>query len=259
MKTKIVLTLSILLGSIIAQAEMNYSYEMKYGKGKEVRGQASSNPYTADYSYFENLLDINTYFMDNIYAYTQLEYSDPPIYGHNRAGIDSILQTFYIEYSHDRFNIKIGDLYQLYGRGLGLYTGQDQNIDYDNSVKGLSIDYFLKENLRSSILIGTGDYAFRSNPANRIADYQFDTNVGLLSIDYDNQLFGYFQAIYLTHTSFLSSDFIRKIYIEQYNEIGGELNLRCASAVCLNTDISDTIDTKNYNLNWNIFMGSFDI
>ena len=151
MKTNIVLTLSILLGSIIAQAEMNYSYGMKYGEGREVRGQASSNPYTTDYSYFENLLDINTYFGDKIYTFTQLEYSNPPIYGYDRDGLDSILTTFYIEYSHDKYNLKLGDLYELYGRGLGLYTLQDQNIDYDNSIKGLTLNYFLKEDLKVSI------------------------------------------------------------------------------------------------------------
>jgi len=261
MKTKLVLTLSIMLGSIIAQAEMNYSYEMKYGKGKEVRGQASSNPYTTDYSYFENLLDINTYFGDKIYTFTQLEYSNPPIYGYDRDGLDSMLSTFYIEYSHDRYNLKLGDLYELYGRGLSFYTFQNQNIDYDNSIKGLTANYFLKENLKVSTLLGTGGYSFRSNPANRKTnpEYQFDANTILGSINYDNDLLGYFQAIYLTHTSFLPSDLIRKIYIEQYNEIGEELNLRCASEVCLNTDISDTIYTKNYNLNWNIIRGSFDI
>ena len=72
MNTKIVLTLSILLGSIIAQAEINFSYEMKYGDGKQVTGTASDDPDTLEYNYFENLLDINTYYGDNIYFYTQL-------------------------------------------------------------------------------------------------------------------------------------------------------------------------------------------
>ena len=63
MKTKIILTLSILLGSIIAQAEMNYSYEMKDGDGMQVKPLTKD---TTDYTYFENLLDINTYFGDNI-------------------------------------------------------------------------------------------------------------------------------------------------------------------------------------------------
>ena len=107
MKTKIVLTLSILLGSIIAQAEMNYSYEMKYGDGKQVTGTASDNPITSDYNYFENLLDINTFYGDNIYFYTQLEYSNHPVYGNRRSGLDSLVNTFYLEYSDDRININI--------------------------------------------------------------------------------------------------------------------------------------------------------
>ena len=132
---------------------MNFSYEMKYGDGKQVTSSVSGSPDTTDYSYFENLLDINTYFGENIYTFTQLEYSNPPIYGYDRDGLDSMLTTFYIEYSHDRYNLKLGDLYELYGRGLGLYTLQDQNIDYNNSIKGLTTNYLLKEDLIISTLI----------------------------------------------------------------------------------------------------------
>ena len=262
MKKQLAVMMALCVGILSAQIELNYSYEMKYGKGKEVRGQASSNPYTMDYTYIENLLDINTYFMDNIYTYIQLEYSNPPVYGYNRTSIDSILNTLYLEYSHDRFNVKLGDLYELYGRGLGLYTLQDQNIDYDNSIKGLTLNYFLKEDLKVSTLVGTGEYAFRSNPANRIADYQFDTNVSLMSIDYDNQLFGYFQAIYLTQKSFFSSDLITDICLQEYNEIGEELNLRpnsCNEIGDTPVTTPDAIGTKNYNLTWNYFIESFDI
>jgi len=258
MNTRLAILMALFSGFLSAQLEMNYSYEIKYGKGKEVRGQASSNPYTTDYSYFENLLDINTYFGEKIYTFTQLEYSNSPIYGYDRDGLDSILTTFYIEYSHDQYDLKLGDLYELYGRGLSFYTFQDQNIDYNNSIKGLSLQYFLKENLRASTLIGTGDYAFRSNPANRIADYQYDTNVSLVSIDYENPLFGYFQAIYLTQKSFFSSDLMTDICLQEYNEIGEELNVRPGSCFTLG-ETSATINTKNYNLNWNIFMGYFDI
>ena len=87
---------SLLWMSVInAQTEMNFSYEMKYGDGKQVTPLTQD---TTDYSYFENLLDINTYYGDKIYIYSQLEYSNPPVYGNNRTSIDSILNTFYIEY-----------------------------------------------------------------------------------------------------------------------------------------------------------------
>ena len=89
-------------------------------------------------------LKINGSYGDKIYIYSQLEYSNPPVYGNNRTSIDSILNTFYIEYSSDRYNIKLGDLYELYGRGLGFYTLQEQAIDYDNSIKGFALNYSLK-------------------------------------------------------------------------------------------------------------------
>ncbi|SVB84550.1 uncharacterized protein METZ01_LOCUS237404, partial [marine metagenome] len=135
---------SLLLGLISSQVEMNFSYEMKYGDGKQVTPLTQDTTY---YSYFENLLDINAYYGDNIYLYTQLEYSNPPVFGYSRTDIDSMLSTFYMEYSKDKYNIRIGDLYELYGRGLIYYTFQDQNVDYNNSVRGMNVYYFLKENI----------------------------------------------------------------------------------------------------------------
>ena len=134
--------LTFIVGISFSQVEMNFSLESKYGNGKEVKPNEHS---IKDYSYFENILDVNTYFGQNIYAYAQLEYSDPPVYGYNRTGIDSMLTTFYVEYSHDKFNVKLGNLLDLYGRGLVFYTFQDQNIDYDNGISGLSLKYFLRE------------------------------------------------------------------------------------------------------------------
>ena len=65
---------SLLWMSVIsAQTEMNYSYEMKYGDGKQV---APLTQDTTDYSYFENLLDVNTHYGDKIYIYSQLENSN---------------------------------------------------------------------------------------------------------------------------------------------------------------------------------------
>jgi len=172
---------SLLWMSVInAQTEMNYSYEMKYGDGKQVTPLTQD---TTDYSYFENLLDINTYYGDKIYIYSQLEYSNPPVYGNNRTSIDSILNTFYIEYLSDRFNIKLGDLYELYGRGLSFYTLQEQTIDYNNSIKGLTLNYFLKENLKVSTIIGTGKYDYRSNPAKRESDLQINNNIILFLLN----------------------------------------------------------------------------
>ena len=113
MRTQLATIMAIFFGILTSQVEMNYSYEMKYGNGKEVIGQVATE--TKDYSYFENLLDINTYYKENIYLFTQLEYSNPPVYGYNRTSLDSILSSFYVEYSNEKLNMKLGELYELYG------------------------------------------------------------------------------------------------------------------------------------------------
>ena len=88
-----------MLGSVIANTDVNYSYEMQYGQGKQITGMLSDNPDTLNYNYFENLLDVNVNYGNNIYLYAQLEYSEKPIYGKRRARLDSLFNSFYLEYS----------------------------------------------------------------------------------------------------------------------------------------------------------------
>ena len=91
MKTRLAALMALFVGILSAQLEMNYSYEMKYGDGMQVKPLTQD---TTDYTYFENLLDINTYYGDNIYVYSQLEYSNPPVFGYNRTGLDSMITHF---------------------------------------------------------------------------------------------------------------------------------------------------------------------
>ncbi len=259
MKTRLAILMALFSGFLSAQVEMNYSYEMQYGNGLEDKTGEK-------YNYLENLLDINTYYGDNIYVYTQLEYSHPPVFGYSRTGLDSILSAFYIEYSHNRFNLKLGDLYELYGRGLVFYTLQDQNVDYDNSIQGLVLKMSLMENLEISTLVGMGDYAYRSNPAFRQTDYQIKTNVQLGSIGYETNLFGYLQFLYLNQQTQLNPENIKNIYNDD-TEIGNELEegertpLLMKQFILLNQGegISDTLTSKNYNLNWDYSIGGIDI
>ena len=63
MKTRLAVIMGLTMGVISSQIEMNYSYEMKYGDGKQVKALTQD---TTDYSYFENLIDINTYINHNV-------------------------------------------------------------------------------------------------------------------------------------------------------------------------------------------------
>ena len=248
---------SLLWMSVInAQTEMNYSYEMRYGDGKQV---APLTQDTTDYSYFENLLDVNTHYGDKIYIYSQLEYSNPPVYGNNRTSIDSILNTFYIEYSSDRYNMKLGDLYELYGRGLVFYTLQEQAIDYDNSIKGFALNYSLKNNLVFSSVIGRGDYAYRSNAAFRQTDYQINNYIILGSVDYESNSLGYLQFIYLKQTTYLNYDFIKELRGDG-SKIGNELAGRTVITDFLSSEgDNDTLFIENINLNWNNYLGPIEV
>ena len=253
---------SLLWMSVInAQTEINFSYEMKYGDGKQVTGTASNSPVASDYNYFENLLDINTNLGDDIYIYTQLEYSNLPVYGSPADG----LSAFYLEYQNEKFIMKLGDQYELYGRGMSFYTLQNQNIDYDNSIIGLSFKYFLRENIEISSLIGKSAYFYRSNPSKRETDLQLNSSVLLGSVNYSHDALGYFQYMN-TRQQLLIDPALTGIF-ENKTEIFDDLDERLATDsnllnILLNYETEEFVDTVNIsdqNFNWNFYLGPFDI
>ena len=89
MKTRLAVVTALLWGILSAEIEMNYSYEMKYGNGKEVYDKSPNeiDPPHDDYNYIENLIEINTTFSNGVYLFTQLEYSDPPVLGESIKGL----------------------------------------------------------------------------------------------------------------------------------------------------------------------------
>ena len=127
----------LLLSVAYFQNNFNLSYESKYGNGTSVNKNYDTEEF---YHYFENLLDLN-YSYRNIFIYSQLEYSNPPIYGSNRIDVHNLANSYFAEYSGDDLIIKYGHLRTLYGYGLTVNMFQDQAIDFDNRVKGWEIRY----------------------------------------------------------------------------------------------------------------------
>ena len=183
MKTRLAALIALFGGILSAQLEMNYSYEMKYGDGKQVTitGPNDPDPEEEDYNYIENILEINTTFSNGIYLFTQLEYSDPPVLGESIKG----LSMFYLDYYWDRLYFKAGDIYSLQGRGLTLNLIQDQNIDYDNSVRGVEARYDIFENLSLFTILGQSEYKFRSNPTKREKDLSLDSKIEFAGFEYE--------------------------------------------------------------------------
>ena len=88
------------------------------------------------YDYSENLLDINL-FSNNLFAWIQYEYSNPPEVG---FPINDI-RKFRVEYSAGGLSLKAGDIYEIWGRGLILNQFDDQITNFDNGTRGLFFEY----------------------------------------------------------------------------------------------------------------------
>jgi hypothetical protein len=146
-------------------------------------------------NFFENTFDVNTFFDNGLYMFTQFEYSVPPLLGSTSNGIDEILNMIYAQYSNDNYDLTIGNLYLLQGMGLSLHTFQNQNIDYDNSINGIDINYHLNDRFDIFSSIGYSNVKSRSNPAESEPSISIKNNVGIFGTRFfhDN-----FELHYLT-------------------------------------------------------------
>ena len=139
----------------LAQIDYGISNVLKNGEGEELRYGAHYQ-----YNYFENLLDLNlSYSRFNLFQ--QWEYSDPPTLGYSQQK----LHKYYLEYIDDKITIKLGDIYTLYGRGLGINLFQDQSLDFDNSIRGIEFSFQPNDKFRLFGLKGSGQYEYKSDAA----------------------------------------------------------------------------------------------
>ena len=137
MKNNLLVSLTYLtffISITYSQNQAIMSYESKYANGSG-----------SSIDYFENILDVNYYFDNGLYLFSQLEYSAPPLLGVETEEINDIINILFLQYNAEKYDITFGDLYLLYGKGLSLHTFQDQAIDFNNSLKGINANYYLSE------------------------------------------------------------------------------------------------------------------
>lgn len=262
-KIKWMYSLILFYGFLFSQLDINYSYELKYGTGKQVTDKKKS-----DYSYFENLLDINTAYK-NIYFYSQLEFSDPPVFGIIRTRLNQLVNRYSLEYETDKITLKLGDLDELYGRGLAYYSFADQNVDYDNLLNGLSINYYFNERLKLSTLWGKTQIDYRFSPILRTSDMNLNTSALASSMTYENDFFGFINYNYLNQDIILDpikfklfeQDVSSKKIFKDLDEriFTDDLVYNAIDSYNQGISINDTILIKNHNINWNFYIGNFDI
>ena len=126
------------------------SFQQKYAEGK---GDSRN--------YFENLLDFNYFFDNDLYLFAQFEYSDPPLLGLKTKEFNDVNNIFYLQYSNSKYDFTIGNLYLLHGSGLSLHTYEDQDVDFDNSISGLDFLYHLNDKIDLFTVIGSSNIKSR--------------------------------------------------------------------------------------------------
>lgn len=165
---------------VFAQQNLTFNLESKYGNGTNINDLSQQE---VPYSYFENLMDIN-FSYDNIFLFSQLEYSNSPVYGYDKTLISDLLNTYYVEIYKPNFFVKYGHIQTLYGYGLTVNMFQDQSTDFDNRIKGLEFIYTPIDELELFILSGSGNYGIKSTGESRVNDLQFNHEVNLYGIQF---------------------------------------------------------------------------
>lgn len=114
----------------------------KAGNGFEFAGESKTRQKK---NYFENFSDVRLFF-PKLTAGFRLEYSNPPEYGYNFTG----LKKRFLEFGTSGLNLRAGDFYTLFSRGLSINLFENRNLAFDNGIDGLKLSYendFLKTQL----------------------------------------------------------------------------------------------------------------
>ena len=127
----------------------------RFGQGN----QFSITNEKTDFNYNEILIDLYIY-RGGFTNWLQYEYSDPPEYGRRL----NTIRRFRINYVKNQFSFDFGDIYRSWDRGLILSQFDDQQIDFDNSLRGIGLLY--NDNNFSIDILGGFRKQYQSTPFN---------------------------------------------------------------------------------------------
>lgn len=124
----------VFINSIYSQEiSTSISNNFKTGSGFEFFGESQNR---MKKNYFENFSDVSVY-LPKLTVGFRLEYSNPPEYGSNFVG----LRKRFIEFSSDGLNLRAGDFYTLFARGLSLNLFENRGLAFDNGMDGFKLSY----------------------------------------------------------------------------------------------------------------------
>ena len=145
MKAKLFLIL-FLQSYILSQFDIGANYELKYFDGEDESSDI-----------FEHYLDLNMYYKD-LFFYSSIRYKDPALIGIPTKSFNDIYNIFYFEYYNENMQLQLGDIFQSYGSGLSFLTFEDKAIDYNNSLRGINLTYYLRDDLEIFSTLGVNDF-----------------------------------------------------------------------------------------------------
>lgn len=161
--------LIIFFSSILtAQVSFNGNAESRIGESKN------------GFYYNETLFNTHLQY-GNYVSWFQFEFSDPPELGRSING----LRKLRLEFSRKGLDLKLGDLYEIWGRGLVLNSLDDQSIDRDTGIRGLSINYD-SHPWNIQFITGRSDIQLSTptNPSTRKHDYTSFQNMYGINVGY---------------------------------------------------------------------------
>mgnify|MGYP006865005007 CR=1 FL=1 len=166
------------------------------------------------YYYNESLINNQIQF-GRFNSWLQFEFSDPPELGRKFNG----LRKLRLEYINGPLQINLGDMYEIWGRGLILNSLDDQTIDRDTGIRGIALKY-KTDSFNIHFLTGRNDFSFST----------------IYSPGYDSRVPNYTAShnIYGANTEWLIN-----------NHLAGFTFLQSKELHPVNTFPVDTLDIKN--------------
>ena len=236
----------IIYPSIFAQLDYGINYELKYSDGQDEGGN--------QINIFENYFDVNVY-SDDWYFYSLLRYKNPSLIGFPTKQFEDIYDMFFLEYSNEKLQFQLGDIFQSYGTGLSMHTYEDRTIDYNNAPRGASILYYLKDNIDVFGFIGSNTFSSRTNIANPEPDIFVDNSVASMGISYQNNYFDMHYLIMLNRQNIGSTSIANMM---SFNNIFGDyLNYHFPSGSDGPSDFS--MNVLEHNLGGTLYIKDLEL
>ena len=166
-------------------------------------------------NYYNESLINNQIQFGRFNSWFQFEFSDPPELGRKYNG----LRKLRLEYVNGPLQIKLGDMYEIWGRGLILNSLDDQSIDRDTGIRGIGIEYDT-DAFNIQFLTGKNDFSFST----------------IYSPGYDSRVPNYTTShnLYGVNTEWRLN-----------SHLGGLTFLQSKESHPVNTFPADTLDLKN--------------